>query len=331
MKALIVSRRKADEASGRADSERFSSMIEAIRGGGIDGSHVQIETADELAAAIAVSPPDLVFCAAHALAGPGGREVGAHELLEKAGVPFVGSPSGTIALALSKPALKEAWAARGIRTPPWFAAYRSPGGGVELVGAPAALAFPYIVKPASEGNSRGIDGSSIARDEASLESAIARTTSRYGGAIVEAYLGGFPDAREFTVAMIGNGSRRLALPAEILFTGKGPGERIVTTEDKNSNRAVAQGVAEGALRERLSSFALAAFEAAGVRDYARCDVFLADGELWAIEINGQPMIPDRWFAACAAGGGMDKSQYLNAIFLAAIERLESVGPTGGAR
>jgi hypothetical protein len=32
------------------------------------------------------------------------------------------------------------------------------------------------------------------------------------------------------------------------------------------------------------------------------------------------MVPDKWFEACARGVGLDKGQYLNAIFLSGIAR-----------
>jgi hypothetical protein len=49
-------------------------------------------------------------------------------------------------------------------------------------------------------------------------------------------------------------------------------------------------------------------------------VLFANNDLNAIEINGQPMIPDKWFEVCCRGAGLDKDQYLNAIFLAGIVR-----------
>ncbi|MBP6086934.1 MAG: hypothetical protein KA449_01865, partial [Pelolinea sp.] len=55
-------------------------------------------------------------------------------------------------------------------------------------------------------------------------------------------------------------------------------------------------------------------------DYARLDVMHVNGKFYAIEINGQPMIPDKWFEACAQGVGLNKTQYLNAIFFAGIQR-----------
>ena len=46
----------------------------------------------------------------------------------------------------------------------------------------------------------------------------------------------------------------------------------------------------------------------------------AGGKFYAIEINDQPMVSDKWFEACARWVGLDKGQCLNAIFLSGIAR-----------
>jgi len=96
--------------------------------------------------------------------------------------------------------------------------------------------------------------------------------------------------------------------------------RIVTTQDKDRHNTFAIPVCEPEIRDSLIAFGREAFAIAGVRDYARLDVMRANGKFYAIEINGQPMIPDKWFEACAQGIGLNKTQYLNAIFFAAIQR-----------
>jgi len=74
------------------------------------------------------------------------------------------------------------------------------------------------------------------------------------------------------------------------------------------------------LRCELIAFASQAFLSAGVQDYARCDILAAEGRYYAIEINGQPMLPDKWFDACAAGAGLTQAAYLQAILNSALNR-----------
>jgi hypothetical protein len=72
------------------------------------------------------------------------------------------------------------------------------------------------------------------------------------------------------------------------------------------------------LKDKLKSLALKVFMTSEARDYSRCDILLHEGKLYAIEMNGQPMVPDRWFEACARDIGLDEVQYINAIALAGI-------------
>jgi len=141
----------------------------------------------------------------------------------------------------------------------------------------------------------------------------------YNQILVERYLGAAPDFREYTIALIGNGQRSLLLPARIkLKVMHKP--RIVTTQDKDRHNTFAIPMRKPEIRDRLVAFGRQAFASVGVRDYARLDVMYANGKFYAIEINGQPMIPDKWFEACAQGVGLNTAQYINAIFFAGLQR-----------
>ena len=141
----------------------------------------------------------------------------------------------------------------------------------------------------------------------------------YNQILVERYLGAAPDFREYTIALIGNDQRALFMPARIkLKVMHKP--RIVTTQDKDRHNTFAIPVRESEIRDSLIAFGREAFGIAGVRDYARLDVMYANGKFYAIEINGQPMIPDKWFEACAQGVGLNTAQYINAIFFAGLQR-----------
>lgn len=161
-------------------------------------------------------------------------------------------------------------------------------------------------------------------DQISLELKLSELLETYETVLIEEYLGTYPDFREFTVAMIGNGQHKLLMPAEIALKRKKK-LRIITTLDKDNHNTRANLVYDIALKEKLIAIAERAFETTGVRDYARCDVILAGGQLFAIEINGQPMIPDKWFEVCAKGAGLNSVQYINAIFLAGLSRNIKMG------
>ena len=107
---------------------------------------------------------DLVFNIAEGLHGEH-RESQVPAILESLGVPFTGSNSITLALALDKAKTKQILASEGIPTP--------------TTPLNPRLAFPLIVKPNREGSSKGIWRESVVADEASLRRQVAIVYERY--------------------------------------------------------------------------------------------------------------------------------------------------------
>jgi len=318
---LILSDLPAEESRRASEIARFGAFVRALERGGFEAAHRFMGTEGELRSLLRARVPALAFCASLRCAKDEGEPRMAHAVLEEEGVAYVGSDPAALELAIDKAALKERWLRSGVRTPPFC---------VVDMGLPfdeeraAEIGFPCIVKPNREGNSRGIGEDSVARALPELRSKAELVAARFGSAIAERFLGDAADVREFTVALIGSGDGALVLPAEIELAAP-KAVRVITTADKDGHRTVARPVADPALRRAVADFARRAFAAAGVRDYSRFDLIMAGGELYAIEINGQPMVPDAWFAACASGAGLDEAGYLNAIALAALARAAREG------
>ncbi len=284
----------------------------------------------ELERAISVTAPNLIYSPAFSTLEPSGADpVIIHQLLDQLGMPYIGSPPEALELALSKIKLKLCLLDHGIATPDFYI-YRSG----ELTLPPGdpdrqPARFPYILKPSREGNSRGITERSIVRDNQSLDAQLEIMSAHYPEILVEHYLGDDPELREFTVAMIGNGRERLNLPAEIFLLSE-HSSRIITTADKNQHKTRALPVEDPGLRLKLANLADRVFEAVEVRDYARCDVLFSRGKMHVIEVNGQPMLPDMWFDACATSAGLNRRDYLLAILEAALARYRIAGLPGFA-
>jgi D-alanine-D-alanine ligase-like ATP-grasp enzyme len=185
--------------------------------------------------------------------------------------------------------------------------------------------YPYIVKPANEGNSRGIDQGSVVHSSIDLCARATYIAREYGEAIVERYVSGGEDSREFTVAMIGSGAGSIVSPIEIIKSNKG--STVISEDDKENQRTRLKVIEDGDLKARIQQLARKVFLTSGARDYARCDIMLHDGSLYAIEMNGQPMVPDRWFKACSKEAGLNEIQYINAIALAGIVSNDKMGYT----
>jgi D-alanine-D-alanine ligase-like ATP-grasp enzyme len=297
--------------------ERFADVLAKA---GFQACCARTSSIHELEDLIRLSRPDLVFSASDHLpreASDPSSPVNVHAWLEDRASAYIGSPAAVLDLALSKPALKLKWLAEGILTPPFRELRTDP----EFLEPSfwTAPPFPCIVKPTDGGNSRGIDATSVVRDADELSRTVERLRQEYRGILIESYLGFSPDFRELTCACVGNGAERLCLPAEIRLP---PGRRlkVVTTSDKEEGEARALPVSDAGMAEAAVALASRIFASLGVRDYARCDLIWAGGRLWSIEVNGQPMIPDPWFGACMAAGGLSEEEYLIAIVTAAAKR-----------
>jgi len=305
-------------------------MVLSLKKGGIDARYQTLQTKNELLEFIDREQPDLVYCANYYVAEEGGALVNAHKLLDDHGICRVGSTPDALELVLSKIDLKQKWVQAHIPTPRFFELYQADGQVIGLDSAVQTADFPYILKPDREGNSRGLDSSSIVFDEASLKHKASELLQKFDRVLVEKFLGDTTDFHEYTIAMIGSGKHMLLMPAEIrLKVNKRV--RIVTTEDKDKHKTRAVPVEDVMLSGKLTDLAAEAFAIAGMRDYSRLDVIMADGVLYAIEINGLPMIPDEWFEVCAKAGGMNKDQYINAIFLSCIMRTQVESVRQGER
>jgi len=328
LRVLILYSRSSNPTVAMADDRRFGRFASILDDGGFTARLASPDSIAMLDALIAEFGPDLVFSAPDHLsefspmsagaAFPANARINVHGWLEGRGIPYVGSPPDIIELALSKTALKEKWVRDGISTPEFLSL--NSGSDLSAVDRTSIPPFPCIVKPSDAGNSRGITKDSVVFDMKGLASLVASLGRDFRHILIEHYLGLYPDFREITCACIGNGEERLLLPVEIVFIDP-PGIHVVTTEDKDGSRTEARPIADGSLREAAQAFAAAAFSSAGdIRDYSRCDMIFAGGKFWAIEINGQPMIPDAWFEACARQAHLSEKQYILAIVEAALSR-----------
>lgn len=323
MKAVIL----YTPVEGRAgmDARRFAGMAEQLERGGIHASCHLIDSVSRLRQAVVLEKPEIAYSAAYYTRDDSGGCESIHELLEQWHIPYIGSSSEVLELVLSKFALKERWLEVGVSTPHAILVRKSdPLEGLAGNLANRGITFPCLLKPNREGNSRGLDENSIVFDDASLWNKLADLFPIYDDVLIEEYLGCNPDIREFTTAMIGNGEHRIICPAEITLL-RNKKYRIITTRDKDDHHTRAAPVEDEMLKGDLIEFARNAFDAAGVRDYARLDILMTGGQFYAIEINGQPMIPDRWFEVCSSDAGLDSGKYLQAIFLAGIVRHNSQG------
>lgn len=263
---------------------------------------------------------DLVFNIAEGTHGEY-RESQVPAILESLGVPFTGSGSVTLAVALDKAKTKQILTAEGIPTPRW---QLFPSAETALS---PSLEFPLIVKPNHEGSSKGISRESVVGDEAALRRQVAFVIARYRQeALVEEFIQG----AELTVGVIGGD----ALPVlEIDFTPcEASQESFYSWRMKEYQGDAAQGLApalycparlDAATTARVQEIALRAHRALGCRDLSRTDIRLrADGTPFVLEINPLPGLSplDSNFPAMASAAGLSHEILIQRITALAAAR-----------
>ena len=213
---------------------------------------------------------DVVFLALHGGIGEDGR---LQAFLDCNGIPYTGSDATGSMLAMDKDLAKRLFLASGVPTPEWILydaeknAFSMP---FETVG------FPCVVKPANGGSSVGV---SFAENGEELHRALTKASSLCRYLLVEKRIRG----RELTVGVLGE---RVLPPVEIL-----PPDGVYDYRNKYNGKTleVCPANLPEPIARRLGEYALCAFAALRLRDYARFDFLLDEEEtLWCLEGNTLP-------------------------------------------
>ena len=258
------------------------------------------------------------------LEAPPGRpelHAAATAALELLGMPVTGSPAAALWLTTDKLATRALLAAEGLPVA---------GGGRLDPGRPAVLERvppPWIVKPAWEDASVGLEGNPVCATAAEAVARASALAARFAGqpVLVEHFLPG----RELNVALLDLDGAAETLPvAEIAFVDFPPGmPPLVGYEAKWDTGSFADthtvrrfpGGEDAELLEAVRALALAAWKACGGRGYGRVDVRLDEANRPCIlEVNTNPCLaPDAGFLAAAAEAGLEPAGVVRRILAAA--------------
>ncbi len=230
---------------------------------------------------------------------------GAAAALELMGVPFTGSPASILWTTTDKLGTRALLASEGLPV--------APGGRLdpEDPGLFDRVPGPWILKPACEDASVGLEGDPVC---ATREAALARARNlaeRFPGqaVVAETYLSG----RELNVSILAGE----VLPVtEIVFEDFPEGmSRVVGYEAKwledsfaciHTVRRFPEDPADAVLLDRVREIARAAWKICGFVGYARIDLRLdEDGNPCVLEVNANPCLSaDAGFMAAAAKAGL---------------------------
>jgi D-alanine-D-alanine ligase len=270
--------------------------------------------------------PEFVFNMSEGLYGVS-REAQIPAMLEMLRIPYLGSDPLTLAVCLDKSRAKEVLAHYNVPTAP-FTVVRT----MEELDD-ARVRFPAMVKPLHEGSSKGIYDSCVVRNPEQLEHEVRTILGTYEQpALIEDFL----DGREFTVALLGNGSQVRVLPiVELKFDALPPGvNHIYSYEakwiwDRSENPLEifeCPARLDDQLRNSIEKICLNAFHILRCRDWARIDVRLdRNGRPNIIEVNPLPGILPRpednsCFPKAARAAGIDYRRLIQTVTDIAMTR-----------
>jgi D-alanine-D-alanine ligase len=296
--------------------------IEAIRAAIESLGHdvVPLEANSELPQRLAEAKVDLVFNIAEGLSGRN-REAQVPALCELVGIPYTGSDSATLALALDKALAKRILRQHGILTPE----FQVMTTGREKLHAWVSQKFPLIVKPNAEGSSKGITGSGVVDDEAGLRAAVKEIVERYRQpALVEEYVFG----REFTVGLLGDKKPRILPPMEICFKDTSKTRPVYDFEIKQEwEKHVFYECPAKLTPPELKAVERAArdtFIALDCRDVARIDLRMnQQGQVYVLEVNPLPgLTPDYSdLVLISKAAGIEYRTLISEILAGGLKRL----------
>lgn len=295
----------------------FDFLKEGLEAAGYEVTLTNLE--NSLEALTALTPDTFIFNCVEEFNGMASNESGIAGYLELAHIPFTGSGAKTLAMLQDKGVTKAILDAVGCKVA--RAVIVKPGNAIPDM---SYLAWPRMVKYASEDASEGITAANVTNNEDELIAQIERLEQAKPNApiFVEEYIEG----REILAAVIGNGDERRVLPPiEVTFEGNA---KIVTQdakqkEDSEDFNNVVSDAAELTPEEAqaIEEAVLLACRAVEINDYARVDIRLKGNVPWIIEINPNPdLTPDHGVGGSAKLAGVSFPDLLNFIIESAKAR-----------
>jgi D-alanine-D-alanine ligase len=252
------------------------------------------------------------------------RESEVPAILDHLNIPYTGSNTFSLALAMDKALTKKILKAENIPTPN-FQVFAK---GSEVMNSD--LRFPLIIKPNCEGSAKGINRSNVVGTPQEARKKIKETISIYKQ---EALAEEFIDGRELTVGILENGKVTVLPVLEIDFSNcYSSGEFFYSWRMKEY-----QGNRELGLQPsfhcparldkntelKVKDAALRTHRAVGCFGFSRTDIRLSqDNTPYVLEINPLPGLNPREsnLPLMAYAAGMKYEDLIEAILMSALER-----------
>lgn len=266
---------------------------------------------------------DIVFNIAEGIGGKM-RESQVPAVLDYFDIPYTGSNTLSLGLALNKALTKKILNAENIPTPKFQLFYK---GDEELN---PQLKFPLIVKPNREGSGKGISISNVVNDKEQL---LAKATEIIHTYKQEALAEEFIKGRELTVGILENGKMLILPILEIDFSScSNSGEYFYSWRMKEYQGDSQLGLVptfhcparlDADTEKKVKEAAIKTHQAVGCFDISRTDIRLSDdGTPYVLEINPLPGLNpnESNFPIMAYAAGMKYEELIDAILMNAFSR-----------
>ncbi|MDD5119711.1 MAG: ATP-grasp domain-containing protein [Candidatus Omnitrophica bacterium] len=312
----------ADYFSECDSEETINSVVSALKTKGHSVDTIDVEY-PALFSYFRKNTVDMVFNIAEGKHGRF-RESEVPAVLDYLNIPYTGSNTFSLALALNKALTKKILKAENIPTPNFQLFTR----GDEVLSA--ELKFPLIVKPNCEGSAKGINKANVVSNKEDLFQKVKECIDVYRQ---EALVEEFIEGKELTVGILENGKTRVLPILEIDFSScKKSGEYFYSWKMKEFQGDSELGLVPefycpARLDEKTEAIvkeaALRTHRAVGCLDISRTDIRLDKFNIpYVLEINPLPGLDPKEsnFPIMAYAAGMKYEDLIEAILMSASER-----------
>ena len=275
---------------------------------------------------------DIVFNVSEGLRGQA-RESQIPAILEMLNIPYTHSGVLAQAVTLDKALTKKILTFHGISTPKFLLIRQIRQISPILTQVSRELSYPLIVKPNSEGSSKGIFNKNLVFDEKKLSERIAWLLKTFKQPVlIEEFLSG----REFTVSILGNSPPKVlpiveqnfeVFPENMPHFASYEAKWLFEDELPNPHDAYfCPAPIDKNLKIKIDNICLAAWDALELKDVARIDLRLDhDGNPSILEVNTLPgLISDpnivTYLPIAARKAGYTYETLVNTILNEALKR-----------
>ncbi|MDH5571698.1 MAG: D-alanine--D-alanine ligase [Gammaproteobacteria bacterium] len=309
--------------SGFGSLNACNSVLAAIEKMGHRARLSVCSGAEDLAAVVRRSP-DLVVPAVKYVPMKQAEDIWLSDYFSQHGIHFTGSSRDVLKFDSNKVLAKTHLTNKGINTARHFMAV--PGQYESEYDLP--VGFPLFIKPLDAANGNGIDDLSFVTNFADYHSKVASLYATYKQPVlVEEYL----DGREFTVAVIRTSPVRLDVSAvEVIPPTSSHGLRILGAQAKKDDSEQLIEIIDDEVKHLVTTMAIEAFNALGVRDYGRIDIKTDNhGSCFFMEAN---LVPGMTFGssyfpeACALAHELGYDKVVKRLLAGGISRASSSVP-----